>query len=124
MWISRNYASKSSTAAAETGTVTIGGSGSLEAASTVHAREICHYAPYGYSAAVPTGEEILLINGSAGTVSAGIKMKDENLKSGEISISSAGGARIMLKKDGSVYINGVTFTKEGAVINADGEMIL
>lgn len=124
MWISKKYASRGSSAAAETGTVTIGGSSSLEAASTVHAREICHYAPYGYSAAVPKGEEILLINCSAGMASAGIRMKDDNLEPGEISICSAGGAGIVLKKDGSVHINGVTFTKEGAVINADGEMIL
>jgi len=124
MWISRNYIPQGGSAAAEAGTVTIGGTDSLEAASTVRAREICHYAPYGYCSAVPGGEEILLINGSAGAVSAGVKMRNANLKPGEICIRSLGGAEIVLKNDGSVIINGVTFTKEGAVINADGEMIL
>lgn len=122
MWISKRY-SVAEKSAAEAGTVTIAGSTSLEASSTVRAGEVLNYSPYGYSASVPRGEEILLLNGSSGAVSAGTRMKDSGLDAGEVALSSVGGAKIILKNDGSVEINGVVITKDGSIISTDGEVV-
>ncbi len=93
------------------------------------------FSPYGYTAAIPAGEELLLINSAAGTVCAGCReggaagntnsnnaaandTAAAGLAPGEISITSLGGASITLKNDGSVIINGLTITKDGVLLNS------
>lgn len=123
MWLSRSAAGGNSRTA-ETGTVAIGGSSVLRASATVQADRVQSYAPYGYSAFAPSGEDILLISSADGTAGAGTRMKDEELSEGEISITSLSGGRIFLKSDGSVQINGFIFTADGEVKNSKGETVL
>lgn len=122
MWLSRAFKSTRSFAA-ETGTVAIGGSSTLKTSSTMQSANVQSYAPYGYSAFAPAGEDILIINSAEGGVGAGTKMCDDALDEGEISIKSRGGASVRLKKDGTVEINGFVFTNDGAIINPKGETI-
>lgn len=119
MWLSKVF-KNSRGYAAETGTVAIGGSATLKTSATVQSANVQSYAPYGYCAFAPAGEEILIINGSEGGVGAGVKMGSDALEEGEISIKSRGGAYIKLKKDGSVEINGFVFTANGSLKNPKG----
>ena len=122
MWLSRAFKSTRSYAA-EKGTVAIGGSATLNTSSTVQSASVQSYAPYGYSAFAPAGEDILIINSAEGGVGAGVAMNDDALEEGEISIRSRGGACILLKKDGTVEINGFVFTKDGVIKNPKGETV-
>lgn len=122
MWLSRKFGTAQKETA-EAGTVSIGGSSVLKTVSTVQSEEVKNYAPYGYSAYAPDGEEILIINGRDGAASPGTKMKDEALSEGEISIKSAGGAQILLKKNGNAEINGFVFTQDGRLLSPGGEVI-
>ena len=45
----------------------MGGSAAIKTAATIQSEEVRNYAPYGYSAYAPDGEEILLINSAGGT---------------------------------------------------------
>lgn len=124
MWLSRRFR-KSGSSLAETAVVTAANGGKTEATADMCAKDVSTYAPYGYSYAVPFGQEILLINGENGSKGAGIKMNtDEKLENGEIMIKSLGGASICLKNNGEVVINNsLTIAKNGVVINAYGEEI-
>ena len=122
MWLSRVFKSTRSFAA-ETGTVAIGGSSTLKTSSTMQSANVQSYAPYGYSAFAPAGENILIINSAGGSVGAGVKMSGDALDEGEISIRSRGGACVRLKKDGTVEINGFVFTKDGTIIDPKGETV-
>ncbi len=124
MWLSKRF-KKTDSSLAETAVVTSASGGRTEATSNMCAKNISTYAPYGYSYAVPFGQEILLISGENGAKGAGTKMNAESkLKSGEIMIKSLGGASICLKNNGEVVINGsLTVAKNGVVINSLGEVI-
>ena len=63
---------------------------------------------------VTLSAEVLIVNSASGAAVAGSKMKTQGLAQGEVEIRSLGGARILLKNDGSVVINSL-------VINRDGE---
>lgn len=123
MWLSKRF-NNPYVSVSEVGTVTTSNNSIINASSTISSNGVSNYSPYGYSFSVPTGEEVLLVNSSLGTVGAGIKMKNENLSSGEIAISSIGGAKIILKNDGTVDINGIVITKDGSLLNKEGEVII
>lgn len=123
MWLSKKFG-KTDHALAEAGTVSLGGSSVLKTVSTIQNEEVQNYAPYGYSAYAPDGEEILLINSAAGAAGAGTKMKNEKLSAGEIAITSIGDAKIILKSNGDVEINGFIFSKSGNLKNQKGEIVL
>ncbi len=123
MWLSKKFNEKQSFAA-EKGTVALGGSSTLRLSATAQSFRVNCYAPYGYSAYAPDGEEILIINGSDGSAGAGTRMKDETLKEGEISIISDSKGCVRLKNDGSVQINGFIFTLDGKIKNSQGEIVL
>ena len=122
MWLSKAFKSTRSVAA-EKGTVAISGSSTLNTSSTIQSASVQSYAPYGYSAFAPAGEEILIINSADGGVGAGVIMGDDALDEGEISIRSGGGACVRLKKDGTVEINGVVFTSDGVIKNPKGDVL-
>lgn len=112
MWLSRNFKSTQQTAA-EAGVVTLSENGVTEANSSLPSRTSSCYAPYGYTAPIPVGEEVLVVNGASGAAVAGTKMNAGDLEQGEIELRSLGGARILLKNDGSVVINSLVIDKNG-----------
>ena len=113
MWLSRNFKNPEQSAA-ENGVVTLSAENSTEANSSLPSRTSECFSPYGYSFRLPVGEEVLIVNSASGAAVAGSKMKTQGLAQGEVEIRSLGGARILLKNDGSVVINSL-------VINRDGE---
>ncbi len=122
MWLSKKFG-RADNSLAEVGTVSVGGGAVIKTASTIQSEEVCSYAPYGYAAYAPDGEEILLISSAGGTAGAGTKMKGKNLSSGEIAITSIGNAEILLKRNGDAEINGFVFTKDGKIRNQKGEVV-
>ena len=102
---------------AERGNVTISGSAEVEARSSTNAKSLDTYTPYGYTCSAPVGEEIIVMPSSDGEVALGTRCKAESLQSGEIMITSLGGAKILLKNDGSVVINSLVINKNGVIEN-------
>lgn len=118
MWISKMLSSNSTDEKAEKGRVIANADGKMEAGSTMFSKNISGYAPYGYQACVPSGEEVIILNSTDGQVALGTKaVSAEELENGEIKISSKGGANIILKNDGSVIINSLVIDKNGVIKN-------
>ncbi len=115
MWISRVLAKNHENEKAESGYVSMSFGGEIEAGATVNMRGMKSYSPYGYSCAVPVGEEVILVPSAEGQAVLGTRDSAFSLSQGEIEISSKGGAKILLKNDGRVIING------HYVINGEGE---
>lgn len=115
MWLSRKLSQASKNDLAEKGSVTLSNANEIEAGSTISTRSINTYSPYGYSSVEPVGEEVLLIPSSDGQVCVGSKTIANNLESGEVQIMSLGGAKIVLKNDGSVVINSLVIDKDGEI---------
>lgn len=116
MWLSKKIKSSGDDSRAERGSITLTGN-SLEAESSVNVRSIFTYSPYGYSYVPPLGDEVMLLPCADGRAMIGSRLKPARLKSGEIQISSMGGAKIILRNDGAVEINGLVINKEGAIEN-------
>lgn len=117
MWISRKLAQSREEARAETGKITMNGENGAEAQSSAKSRNLHCYAPYGYCAKLPPGEEVMLIDTALGQAVLGAKAESGALENGEVAICSAGGAKIELKNDGSVVIN------KRIIIDRNGEVI-
>ena len=118
MWISRKLSESSSPRNAERGYVSMNSGGELEASSSVNSRSTKCFTPYGYSAVIPIGREVILVPSNDGQVALGVLQKDEQLEAGEIKIASEGGASIVLKNDGRVIINSrFIIDREGNVEN-------
>lgn len=118
MWISKRFYSPI-TSACEIGKITVSGRAGEQASASVQSKNIEIYSPYGYSFSAPKGEDVLLVSSALGTVGSGLKMKKSALAPGEVEISSLGGAKIILKNDGTVSINGHAFSKEGKGENSE-----
>ena len=115
MWISKKLAASRSEKEAEKGVVATNSNGVIDAGSSGNSRGVICYAPYGYSAQLPVGEEIFLIPCADGEAALGVKSDGGGLSAGEVNISSKGGASLLLRNDGCVVING------SFIINKEGE---
>ena len=116
MWMSKNILSRQRSETAEKGKVTLS-SNQLEAGSTLMKRGIDSYAPYGYQSNPPVGENVMIIPANNGQAVVGALCRTTDLKSGEIRLSSKGGATILLKNDGSIELNGLVINKNGVIEN-------
>lgn len=112
MWLSKISMRRASASfAGEIGTVTLSSAGAMDVSGAFQARDISVYSPYGYSFSAPSGEELLLVGSALGAVGSGTRMKNAGLAPGEVAISSLGGAKIVLKNNGEVVINGYAIPK-------------
>lgn len=116
MWLSKAIKQDNAENSVEYGSVTLSSGDTLEASSSVSVRATGAYLPYGYSSLPPIGEEVMLLPASDGQAVVGVKNSSTNLEAGEIEICSKGGARIVLKNDGSVIINSLKIDKEGKIV--------
>lgn len=80
-------------------------------------RNLALVGPYGMTALPAQGAAAVLLNLEGETVCAGVAhTAPDGLQPGEIQLCSAGGARILLKNDGSIHLNGMVIpagSKEG-----------
>lgn len=115
MWLSKTIFQDTESEKPQNGSVTMSSSSNIEIGSTVMARNTDMYAPYGYCAIPPVGEEVLIVPASKGQAIMGILSKENSLDSGEIRLRSKGGATIVLRNDGSVVINSMIIDKNGVI---------
>ncbi len=115
MWLSKNIGKNRENQTAENATITLNSTDETEASGSAKVRNISTYTPFGYSCAVPSGEDVLLIPSCDGSTALGTKNIPSGLEPGEIKIQSAGGAFFVLKNDGSVIINSLTITPDGKI---------
>lgn len=75
--------------------------------------DIDKIAPYGIAYVPPRDERAVVIPVGRGQVCAGVVCSNfASVKPGELMLFSEGGAKILLKNDGSVVINGQVFSAE------------
>ena len=107
MWISGYVTGNSfGSGRADIGEVRASGDGvSVSASETLRGLPVV--APYGIVYAPPVGERSMVIPCGSGRACMGvIAPPPEDLEAGELMLYSSGGARIVLKNDGRVLING------------------
>ena len=116
MWMSKRIVATSEMEVAEKGKVTLSDN-QLEAGATVTRRNIDSYAPYGYKSVPPVDEDVIMLESNDGAVVLGALSKDEDIESGEVKISSLGGAYIILKNNGDIVLNGLVIDSRGVIQN-------
>lgn len=116
MWMSKRIVATSEKEVAEKGKVTLSDN-QLEAGATVTRRNIDSYAPYGYKSVPPVDEDVIMLESNDGAVVLGALSKDEDIESGEVKISSLGGAYIILKNNGNIVLNGLVIDSRGVIQN-------
>lgn len=116
MWMSKRIVATSEKEVAEKGKVTLSDN-QLEAGATVTRRNIDSYAPYGYKSIPPVDEDVIMLESNDGAVVLGALSKDEDIESGEVKISSLGGAYIILKNNGDIVLNGLVIDSRGVIQN-------
>lgn len=116
MWMSKRIVATSEKEVAEKGKVTLSDN-QLEAGATVTRRNIDSYAPYGYKSVPPVDEDVIMLESNDGAVVLGTLSKDEDIESGEVKISSLGGAYIILKNNGDIVLNGLVIDSRGVIQN-------
>lgn len=116
MWMSKRIVATSEKEVAEKGKVTLSDN-QLEAGATVIRRNIDSYAPYGYKSVPPVDEDVIMLESNDGAVVLGALSKDEDIESGEVKISSLGGAYIILKNNGDIVLNGLVIDSRGVIQN-------
>ena len=116
MWMSKRIVATSDKEVAEKGKVTLSDN-QLEAGATVTRRNIDSYAPYGYKSVPPVDEDVIMLESNDGAVVLGALSKDEDIESGEVKISSLGGAYIILKNNGDIVLNGLVIDSRGVIQN-------
>lgn len=117
MWISKQLSKGQSTPTVQSGMSTLNSDGQVEAVSTGTERNIGIYSPYGYSFSLPCGVEMLLTKCDGQQAAIGTLMQNDDIRSGEIKITSASGAYIHLRDNGTVVINGMIIDKDGVMGN-------
>ena len=116
MWMSKRIVATSEKEFGEKGKVTLTDN-QLEAGATVTRRNIDSYAPYGYKSVPPVDEDVIMLESNDGAVVLGALSKDEDIESGEVKISSLGGAYIILKNNGDIVLNGLVIDSRGVIQN-------
>lgn len=116
MWMSKKIVTTSEKEFAEKGKVTLSDN-QLEAGATVTRRNIESYAPYGYKSVPPIDEDVIMLESNDGAVVLGALNKNDGLESGEVKISSLGGAYIILKNNGDIVLNGLVIDSGGVIKN-------
>lgn len=107
MWISKKMASIRKNISDENSlgeiTDSIGSNVTVQSASEY--REIPLIAPYGIAYVPDSGDETVVIPVLGKRICLGTLVQDKNLDPGELMLFSKGGAKIILKNDGTVVIN-------------------
>jgi phage gp45-like len=116
MWLTQQLSAKEKDTNAHCAGVTLSSVSSVCAAGSAEHRDIPVYTPFGIESTPTAGTQILLINSDDGAVCVGSLANKNSAKPGEVKIFSQGGARITLKNDGYIELNGLVITPQGKII--------
>lgn len=108
MWISKQISGVcKKTRCAKTGEVTSTQNGDITVQSEQEHREIKAAAPFGIVSIPPVGTKAVVTPTEQGFIYTGaINQQADGLEPGELMLYSSGGAKIVLKNDGKVLVNG------------------
>jgi hypothetical protein len=95
--------------------VSFSGSGGFGALAEAESRGIAVFAPRGISYRPLEGDRLLLLRADGSDVCVGC-LATEALEPGELALASSGGARIHLKNNGEISLNGL-------IIPADSNLV-
>jgi hypothetical protein len=90
------------------------GSGGFGALAEAESRGIAVFAPRGISYRPREGDRLLLLRADGTDVCVGCLATDM-LEPGELALASSGGARIHLKNNGEISLNGLTISATGQI---------
>ena len=107
MWLTSFLNKGKAVSGASKGSVTLADERKLEIDSATQHRDVSVVAPYGIAYVPPLGKGAVVVPFDGGEACVGVVTSyPEKLKRGELMLYSSGGASIVLKNDGCVYING------------------
>ena len=107
MWITSYITKRRKNDTATSGSVMNSDFSGVEVSASRRYREVPVSAPYGVVSIPPVGEEAIIVHTPSAEVCMGvITTPSDALEAGELMLCSKGGASIILKNDGSVFING------------------
>ncbi len=108
MWITRFMAKNiKEKPAATAGSVTNSYGSEVEVEASSKHRNVPVVAPFGVVCVPPPGEQAVMVHTALGDACVGVvHSEDSPLEPGEIMLRSLGGATLVLRNDGRVYLNG------------------
>lgn len=112
MWIAKKINKNNNSQTASYGKVTLSQNNNVSIRSGVEYRNIPVITPYGMSYVIPLNKSVCVLPTDNGNIAIGTFNKNNNLEAGEVMFYSMGGAKIILKNDGSVIINNTVIPAE------------
>lgn len=97
--------------------VTFSDSAGFGAVGSSEARGIPVFAPRGISYVPCEGDRLLMLPVDGTETCVGCLCAEPGLPGGELKLSSAGGAVILLKNNGEIILNGLRISREGKILN-------
>lgn len=79
------------------------------------------YLPPGVEALPAAGQRAVIFPCGGDTVCGGVRADTSGLLPGEVRIRSLGGAKLILKQNGEIELNGVRITREGKILQKENE---
>jgi hypothetical protein len=95
--------------------VSYSGSGGFGALAEAESRGIPVFAPRGISYRPREGDRLLLLRADGSDVCVGCLTTDA-LEPGELALTSSGGARVHLKNNGEISLNGLVISADGNIV--------
>lgn len=98
--------------------VSFSDSAGIGAVTFGEARDVPIFAPRGISYKPCEGDRMLMLQADGAETCVGCLSVCTDIESGELKLTSAGGATLKLKNNGEVEINGLTITRNGTIVPA------
>jgi hypothetical protein len=96
--------------------VSYSGSEGFGALGEAESRGVPVFAPRGISYRPREGDRLLLLRADGADICVGCLASQDALQAGELMLASSGGARIHLKSNGEISLNGLRISAAGAII--------
>lgn len=100
--------------------VSFSDNGGFGALASSEARGVPVFAPRGVAYRPCEGDRLLLLLVDGVETCVGCLSTASDIESGELKLTSSGGATVWLKKNGEISLNGLTITQNGRLIEAGG----
>ena len=78
------------------------------------------FAPRGIMYRPCEGDRLLMLQADGAETCVGCLSMPDGIESGEIKITSSGGAAAIFKNNGEIHLNGLIITKNGKIIESGG----
>lgn len=80
-------------------------------------RGLTAFGPKGIAYRPCEGDNLMLMPVEGTNICLGVQVGTRGLNPGELMLTSVGGAKIHLRKDGSITLNGLEIDKSGRILN-------